>query len=402
MRNGTTTFRPSGAWRGLLLGLLMLLSVAAFAGAKEEIQTHMRAGRWEAADRQLVQVLDKHPDNALAHYWRAQTQLKLGHADQAKSELAKAVELDPAEKFAGDKAALAKLKSRLDLGQTRVAAAEEPARAQVQQEPAARVEAPQPTAQAPVERERRRSGFGFWMLLLVGVGFVGPLAYLFIRKQKNEQLSVDRDLWRGRLKEASGDLDNALRFSDASDQLSPEAKLGNYDRVRQAKAEIDGLIASLPSAQDFDQTARVVERSKDLAADLRGEPRPSDIRREQEAANLAYERDMRTRQMEARANQPAVFNQGAGVGSVLPTVAAAAVGLAIGSAMSNAHGRSRDDEDEMRRRDAEYDRLSGGSNLGSGGGDFGGSDLDLGGGGDSSSDWSGGADTGGSSDASFD
>lgn len=392
--------------RRALLGATLAMSALAWAGTKEEIQTEMRAGRWEAADKHLVEVLAKHPGNALAHYWRAQTQLQLGHADSAKAELQKAIELDPSERFSGDKARLSQLKSRLGIGSSTgevLSAPVEQARVQPI-EPTPRVEpvaAARPAVEmAPVREAKRSGGMGLGSMLLIAALIILPVGFLLFRKQRDVLRQDDREQWQGRLRETLGDLDNALRASDANQQLSPEAKLGNYDRVRQAKAELDGALSALPRTTDFEPVARIVERSQDLAADLRGEQRPSDRRREQEAARLAYERDMRAREMEARAQQPG-FGQPMGAGgSILPTVAAVAVGAALGSAMSQGHAgtrhSSRDDEDEMRRRDAEYDRMAG-SGSGSSG-------LDLGGGGDSSSDWDSGgsSDTGGGGSDSFD
>lgn len=390
------------SWRGLgrktLLCAALAMSALAFAGAKEDIQAAMHAGRWESADQQLQVVLAKHPDNALAHYWRAQAQLKLGHEDIAKAELDKALELDPAEKFAGDKAALAKFKKRLAAVSAAPAVQE-----QVQpQEPAPRVEpavVAAPVVEAPAPRSSSGMGMGSIVLILLVV--VLPVAFLLFRKQRSVLRQSDREDWQGRIREALGDLDNALRASDANQQLSPEAKLGNYDRVRQAKAELDSALSALPRTTDFGPVARIVERGQDLAADLRGEERPSDRRRKQEAANLAYERELHAREVEAQARQPMGMPGPGGAGSVLPTVAAAAVGIALGSAMSNASGRGRDDEDEMRRRDAEYDRMAAGSGSSGGSSDF---DVDLGGSGDTSSDWSSSSDsdTSGGGDNSFD
>lgn len=393
--------------RRALLGATLALSALACAGTKEEIQADMRAGRWESADKRLVETLAKHPGNALAHYWRAQTQLQLGHADSARSELQKAMELDPSERFSGDKGRLAQLKERLGLGNGGgaevLSAPAEEARVQPA-EPAPRVE-PAATARpavevAPVREAKRSGGLGLGSMLLIAALIILPVGYLLFRKQRDVLRQDDREQWQGRIRETLGDLDNALRASDANQQLSPEAKLGNYDRVRQAKAELDNALGALPRTTDFEPVARIVERSQDLAADLRGEQRPSDRRREQEAAKLAYERDMRAREMEARTHQSYGQPVGAGGSSILPTVAAVAVGAALGSAMGQSHAgtrhSSRDDEDEMRRRDAEYDRMAG-SGSGSSG-------LDLGGSGDSSSDWDSGgsSDTGGGGSDSFD
>ena len=63
----------------ILCGLVIAVAaVSAFAGAKEDIQADMQAGRWSQADSRLADVLAKHPDNALAHYWQAQVKYREG------------------------------------------------------------------------------------------------------------------------------------------------------------------------------------------------------------------------------------------------------------------------------------------------------------------------------------
>src|SRR5262249_5151895 len=96
-----------------IAALALAASTAALAGMKEDIQADMKAGRWAQADARLEQVLDKHPDNALAHYWRAQVKLREGQRDAARDELPQAKRLDPAQAFASDKAVLARLEREL-------------------------------------------------------------------------------------------------------------------------------------------------------------------------------------------------------------------------------------------------------------------------------------------------
>ena len=63
----------------VLAGLLAttLLAGVAQAGSKEDIEAHLRAGRWPQAEAELHQVLEKHPTNATAHYWLAQADYRL-------------------------------------------------------------------------------------------------------------------------------------------------------------------------------------------------------------------------------------------------------------------------------------------------------------------------------------
>lgn len=66
-----------------LLAATLLVGAALAAGTKEEIEAHLRAGRWQQAEAELQQVLDKHPDNATAHYWLAQAQYRQGRTQEA-------------------------------------------------------------------------------------------------------------------------------------------------------------------------------------------------------------------------------------------------------------------------------------------------------------------------------
>ena len=104
MLSTSNTYRQSKRWAAALL--LSVAAVGAFAGAKEDIQADMKAGRWSQADQRLEAVIAKHPENALAHYWRAQVKFKLGQIEAAQAEVRKARELDPSESFAHDKATL--------------------------------------------------------------------------------------------------------------------------------------------------------------------------------------------------------------------------------------------------------------------------------------------------------
>ena len=56
-------------FRRVMVAAALLAATAAIAATKEDIQADMRAGRWQHADELLQQVIAKHPNNALAHYW---------------------------------------------------------------------------------------------------------------------------------------------------------------------------------------------------------------------------------------------------------------------------------------------------------------------------------------------
>ena len=75
--------------RHILLSVLVAATVcvgSANAGPKEDIEAALRAGRWQEAETQLHQVLEKHPGNATAHYWLAQAEYRQGKLQEAAAE----------------------------------------------------------------------------------------------------------------------------------------------------------------------------------------------------------------------------------------------------------------------------------------------------------------------------
>ena len=373
------------AW--LLAAALLFSAGLAQAGAKEEIAADMRAGRWTQAEQKLDGVLRKHSENALAHFWLAEVKFEQGQIEAAKAELQKARELDPSESFASKKTMI----QRIDQAQAGAIRLETP-RQEALAKPAP--EQPVPTPVAPRREERRESSSGgiswFWLLVLGGVGFV---LWRKLRRSVAGNSPADVERWRGALMEAHKDLGDAVAAADANPAFSPEQKLATYDRVRKAQAEISAHISTLPTRRDFAETESLILRSRDIAAEIRGEEKPSDKALRMQEARLQAE-------AQARAQGPGYgygaqpgYGGGGGLGGALGTAAAVGVGVAIGSMMSGSaeaserHRRHSDDGSGGGGYipfgdDGSRDALDlGGSDAGASW-DSGGGDIDIGGGGD--------------------
>lgn len=373
------------AW--VLTAALLLSTGAALAGAKEDIAADMRAGRWTQAEQKLDGVLRKHPENALAHFWLAEVKFEQGQIDAAKAELAKARALDPTEGFASKKTMI----QRIDQAQAGPIRLDAPAVPQALPQPA-----PAPvlqTAEAPrrEHREERRESSGgiswFWLLALGGLGF---FLWRKLKQSVAGNAPADVERWRGALMEAHKDLGDAVAAADANPAFSPEQKLATYDRVRKAQADISSHISTLASRRDFAETESLILRSRDIAAEIRGEEKPSDKAMRMQQARLQAEAQARAQGPGYGYGQPG-YGQSSGLGGALGTAAAVGVGVAIGSMMSGSaeaserHRRHSDDGsggggyipfDNSPSNDLDLGGSDGGASW-----DSGGSDIDVGGGG---------------------
>ncbi|HJV63620.1 MAG TPA: tetratricopeptide repeat protein [Albitalea sp.] len=358
-------------WRLLATLLLAALACAAQAGTKEDIQADIQAGRWSQAETRLQQVLQKHPENALAHYWLAQVKWHQGRPDEAREQLAQAERLDPQHGFAGDKKVLARLEHELGVGGTARPDADASAR------PAAtpREIVPPPAAVAPVERPRSSGGSGLWIV----VALVGLVVFIVwaMRAAGRRQRGSTLESLKGQLQEASNDLRDAGKAIDFRSDLSMEQRLALSDRVVRAQGDIASHLATLSERSDFTQSHELLRRVRDIAAEVRGEPRPSDVEAQ--------------RALEAQRWQgaPAAMGQpvgGGGVGGVGAALGGLAAGVVIGEMMSgSAHARTAGGDGAGYTRIDQFDPGSASAST---------SDFDLGGSGGGSWD-DGGSDVGG-------
>ena len=366
----------STAHRLLLSAAVLAFALTAHAGQKEDIQAAMQTHNWEQADRLLQKTLTEHPNNSLAHYWRAQVQVKLGDLKQAGEELAEAKRIDPAKKFASNPQVLAELEASIEVMQaSQVAKISPPPVAQ-------EIAAPAPVVQAAANSNKR----GLLIGLAIAVGALVSLLLIFWPgRAKRRELAALRIRARDELNEARQALEDAQAWSDGNAALSPEQKLGNYDRINKLKAVANELITKLPQMKDFDAFDAVpymVGRCKDEAADIRGEEKPS-VRAARTAEAAAQRQHEMYMEQAAQRTMPAV-HQGGLDGSMFTT---ALLLNSMDSGHQNAHAAPR----PMFSNDSTDESRSGG---------FG---IDIGGtsGGDASF---GSADTGGSSgggDTSF-
>lgn len=347
-----------------VLLIAMAASAAALAGAKEDIAADMKAGRWAQADSRLEQVLAQHPDNPLAHYWRAQVKQREGQLDAARAELAEAKRLDPAHKFAGDAAALAKLERELA-----------PAAPVTRTLPSP----PQfPLTTTPAQPERT-GHTGLWVALAV-IALVALMVWA-ARSAKKRNVDDEHRQIRSRLEEAYNDLRDAAKAIDFRAELSPEQRLALSDRVLRAQGDVSAHLATLATRTDLSQSHQLVQRVRDIAAEVRGEERPSEI----EARRAMEAQRMQAMNQPLSPLQPSMGGPGGlgTAGAVLGGLAAGAVlgGLMGGSERAHAHDAG------SGPHYTPIDDFDGGGNAidvggsGDGGGwDSGGSDLGGGGG----------------------
>lgn len=382
-------------FRHLIIAGALFAACVAHAGPKEDIQADLKAGRWTQAEQRLNVVLKKHPRNALAHFWMAQVQEKLGHLEAARAELAAAREIDPAETFVGDRAFLQRFEDR-------IAPPPKPAPAVAAQEPAA---VPAPTEPAHGAAAAPDDGLPMAAWLAIGLAGAG-LVYALARRGRAAGVARRRAELGGRLNEAKRVLADALAWSDGHPGLTQEAKLANYTRANLAIGEISTQLATLSSRTQFAETESLVMRSLDIAADIRGEERPSERAAREQRAD-AQRREAHERALaEAEARRPVVIQphvgQGGPGGAQGPGLlgGAAIIGGAAlaGGLLGRAHAadRDRDTRDMGETIPAPYF----GNDMDI---DVGGADGPDGGNWDSGGSSDGGSgDSGGSSDTSFD
>ncbi|CAM4202538.1 bacterial transcriptional activator domain-containing protein [Roseateles saccharophilus] len=301
----------------VLAGLLAttLLAGVAQAGSKEDIEAHLRAGRWQEAEVELHQVLEKHPTNATAHYWLAQAEYRQGRVQEAAAEARRALELDPSKKFAADPQLLETLLSGAS------ARAEGSAGAQV------------PIAASPAVQDSQGSShlLGWLIALALVVGSV--VLWFATRSREQADQKAERELWSGRLRQAIEDLKDAVKASDANPQNGPEVKLANYDRANQLQSSIQSHLADIARRSEYSETQELIGRAHDVAAQIRGEELPSVRQQRLESERLAQQAAF---QSTAPAYGPYGPAQTTGGPGVLGTVAAVGAGAAAGMLLAEA------------------------------------------------------------------
>lgn len=300
-----------------LAGLLAttLLAGLAQAGSKEDIEAHLRAGRWREAETELHQVLEKHPGNATAHYWLAQAEYRQGKVQEAAAEARRAVELDPSKQFAADPQLLATMLSAASV------------------HAAGGVTAPAPTTAAPPVPAAQGSSHVYgWLIALALIGG-SVLLWFATRSRERADQKAERELWSGRLRQAIEDLKDAVKASDANPQNSPEVKLANYDRSAQMQSSLQSHLADMSRRSEYGETQELIGRAHDVAAQIRGEELPS-VRQER------LERERLAQLAAVQPMAPGYPGYGpvptAGGPGVLGTVAAVGVGAAAGMLLAEA------------------------------------------------------------------
>ncbi len=378
---------------------LATLALGAHADAKDDIKADMVAGRWPQAETRLTEVLKKHPDNALALYWYAQVLEKEGKTAAAKEALAHAVRVAPAEQFAGNKEQLARMMKRLGVSGPAGEALAAPADAQAQTSaspPALRVPdspAVVETSAPPVERHHGFLGLSGMTWVFLAAGGMLVLLVVVSRRSGGSDLKQERERWTSELNDASKDLADAQLVSDSNPAFSEEQRLGNYDRVRLVKSDLSAHLAGMATRTDFQPTQALVLRARDVAADLRGEERPSERLRRENQDRLDREAQIAATRAQGAPYGNAYGQPPSAGGGLLRDAALLGGGALLGSMLAgsaSAHGRSRDDGSNFGGGSGSLREVDDNNNFDNGvdvGGSDAGSDFDFGG-----SDGAGGGD----------
>lgn len=294
----------------LVLSFVLFAGAAltAIAGPKEDIQADMVAGRWSQADIRLVTVLEEHPNNPLAHYWRAQTRAKLGDLAGARESLAAAKRIDPSLKFVGSADVLRRLEAQLN---------------PQDQEPVSTAGAPSVQASAATDQESDDKVFSrvtpvitvstilAWSLALgLLVAFVGSIVGLIAGRS---EAKAAREKWKSRLKNAIRDLEDAQTFSDTDPSVSEEQRLAHHVRIARALSEARTQLVAVDGGGSHLEAGPVIARAHDIAAEARGEETAQARRdrlreesvREREVARAARQSTPLSRYVDSPAPAPA-------------------------------------------------------------------------------------------------
>lgn len=257
----------------LISVLLLGAALAAYAGPKEDIQADMQAGRWVAADQRLDTVLKKHPRNALALYWRAQVKAQEGDLVQAQADLVAARVIDPGESFVSNRALLQALESKIGAAGSRattgVTTAAEPVGLPAPAEVGSEV------AQAPIDVQFASAVPD--MSVVAGVVLIAVCLVLLRAgwRDRRSRARSEGDRLVGKIDLAKVDLQDAIKASDGNVGLSPEAKLGNYDRCMAAINLLNGLRAAAAGKGGMRgmgmEVDAAVEHARGVARSVRGE-----------------------------------------------------------------------------------------------------------------------------------
>jgi tetratricopeptide (TPR) repeat protein len=337
MRGRQAKWSRAPHWRALGCAILIAVSCRALADPKEDLQADMQAQHWADADRRLQEVLARHPDNALARYWRAQVFERTGSLSAAREELEMALKLDPAERFASSTAVLSELKHRV--------MPKGPASAPTEQAAGSAAAGPSPQSSDP-NNEIGVASMAFALralLYLGGLAVVGMACTCIYdawseRRRAKVQRSRARQYWSTALKDAKAALEDAVKVSDANPMLSPEAQLANFDRARDMKVRIDQELAQGARVDDFVHARGVVAKAADLAAELESRERPSD-----KAVRLQREEDARSVQARESVSWPLRSTSAVHLIAAAPSAGSPgdlALGLALGSALASTSARA--------------------------------------------------------------
>lgn len=288
--------------------LFFVLAASVQASVKDDIKADMAAGRWAAADTKLSKVVKTHPNDALGHYWMAQVKEREGQLGAAREHLATAKQLAPDLSFASSRDVVAEFERRLGASTEK-----KPSPANLPSHPVLPVKAEPPPESG--------HGFLFWLALLgMPLALVG---FLLSRSGKKGRIEQERARLHSDLKDLSHELRDAEKAIDGRAELNAEQKMALADRLSQAQGDLARESAALAKRTEFAATRLLIVRLRDIAAEARGEEKPS----------VRAERQMSDNQQYAPVNPAAPAGGGLGSG-VVAGLGGLAAGVALGSLMS--------------------------------------------------------------------
>lgn len=226
--------------------------VWAAAPSVDQVEQALRQGDYARAETMLGQVVAEHPSSARAHYLYAQVLDRDGRLAQARDEIGKARELDPALRFT-DPARFRQVEAKI-LADAGAARSDKASRAP---SPAA----PSGSAQNPFSKEgggalatantevrapaRRGSGAGLWLGLAVILALVAAVAAWSVKRGRRRDEAGGEAVRLSSLKRATELLD-AVRGCQLDLKLSqaPQREAWLSD-ARQVETELSQIIESL-------------------------------------------------------------------------------------------------------------------------------------------------------------
>jgi clan AA aspartic protease (TIGR02281 family) len=229
------------AWALALVGFVTSIRAADSLPTIDQIYLAEQAGRADEAQRMIAQVLTARPTSAKAHYVQAEVYARAGKTDLARTELAKAEQLEPTMAFAKPHA-IAELRAQLA------------ARSNL------RSGTPHGSATSPNAGEYRVLLASSGGVLVAPVVVNNSMKLNFLVDSGASDVSIPSDVFASLLRSGAiteGDITGSRQFRDANGDTSRakvfmirSLKVGNVE-VSRVEADVAPVNAPLLLGQSF-------------------------------------------------------------------------------------------------------------------------------------------------------